>query len=70
MLTRQQHPRDSRAVVLSLTTSGEATAKEAIAIVHPLLDDLMAPLGGTRGERGQHLRQDLLLLLDPQKGPS
>jgi len=70
MLSRQQHPGDSRAVVLSLTADGEATAEAAISLVHPLLDDLMAPLGGTDGERGRHLKQELLLLLDWQKGPS
>jgi DNA-binding MarR family transcriptional regulator len=46
---RATHPHDTRAVQLDLTPAGRAVAEQAVAVVHDLLDELTAPLGGLHG---------------------
>ena len=46
LIERGPHPADTRAVELSLTTDGTQLIDRAIKVVHSLLDDLLAPLGG------------------------
>jgi DNA-binding MarR family transcriptional regulator len=70
LVSRHPSPKDTRAFSVALTERGRAIAIDAMAVVHPLLDDLTAPLGGTSSERVHHLRQELQLLLDNPKGPS
>jgi DNA-binding MarR family transcriptional regulator len=64
LLARAEHPSDTRALALSLTARGRATAEHAIAIVRDLQEQLTAPLGGTRARRTRVLLRDLRSLLD------
>lgn len=63
LITRDEHPGDTRARQLSLTPRGFEVATQAIAIVRDLQDQLTEPLGGVESERTQDLMQDLGLLL-------
>ncbi|MGE5597725.1 MAG: MarR family winged helix-turn-helix transcriptional regulator [Hyphomicrobiales bacterium] len=63
LLRRTEHPADTRAVQLALTERGKAVAVEAIAIVHDLLEQLTAPLGGASSERTRALTRELAVLL-------
>jgi DNA-binding MarR family transcriptional regulator len=65
---RTTHPADPRAVQLALTDAGLEVVDRAIAVVHALQDELVAPIGGTRGPRNRELRETLLTLLE-QHGP-
>lgn len=64
LIDRLADPDDSRAVRLVLTDRGRETVRQAVAIVHELLDQLTAPLGGLASERTQALVRELQLLLD------
>lgn len=50
LIARVRDTADTRAFRLDLTERGEQAAREAIVVVQALLDDLLAPLGGTAGE--------------------
>jgi MarR family transcriptional regulator, organic hydroperoxide resistance regulator len=63
LVERPSNPADSRAVQLDLTARGRDVAKEAIAVVGRLLDELTAPLGGTRGDATRTLAATLDALL-------
>jgi DNA-binding MarR family transcriptional regulator len=63
LLTRAEHPDDSRALQLTLTEHGTETVRQAIAIVHGLQEELTAPIGGTAGPRHQELVHTLKALL-------
>jgi DNA-binding MarR family transcriptional regulator len=60
---RTTHPADPRAVQLALTDRGLEVIDRAIAIVHALHEELLAPIGGTRGPANRELRKTLLALL-------
>jgi DNA-binding MarR family transcriptional regulator len=64
LITREQHPADSRAVRLSLTPRGHEVTLRAVAIVHQLHEQLLAPLGGPGSERTGQLARELKTLLD------
>jgi len=68
LLTRTEHPADTRAVQLALTDRGKKVAQEAIGIVHDLLEQLTAPLGGSTSERTRALTRELAVLLAPSQG--
>jgi MarR family transcriptional regulator, organic hydroperoxide resistance regulator len=64
LITRAASPHDTRAVQLATTDRGEEIARTAIDIVHQLLDELMAPLGGSASKRTKSFRRDLETLLN------
>ncbi|MEV6210573.1 MarR family transcriptional regulator [Kitasatospora sp. NPDC051914] len=64
LLAREKDPADSRAVRLSLTTTGRETTRRAVALVQQLLEQLLAPLGGLDGARTDVLVRELTTLLD------
>ncbi|GHG31782.1 MULTISPECIES: MarR family winged helix-turn-helix transcriptional regulator [Amycolatopsis] len=64
LVERTRDPADTRTVRLRLTTRGREVTEPAIATVAELLDRLLAPLGGRRGERTAALTRELTLLLD------
>ena len=64
LVERTRDPADTRTVRLRLTTRGREVAEPAIATVAELLDRLLAPLGGRRGDRTAALARELTLLLD------
>ncbi|MFB9688877.1 MarR family winged helix-turn-helix transcriptional regulator [Amycolatopsis plumensis] len=64
LVERTRDPADTRTVRLRLTTHGREVTEPAIATVAELLDRLLAPLGGRRGERTAALTRELTLLLD------
>ncbi|MFI9155170.1 MarR family winged helix-turn-helix transcriptional regulator [Streptomyces sp. NPDC053367] len=70
LVTRERDPRDPRAVQLALTEQGRRTARQAIDVVHVLLEQLLEPLGGLDGERTRGLVRDLAALLDAPLDPS
>jgi DNA-binding MarR family transcriptional regulator len=63
LLVRTDHPGDPRAVQLALTEHGTGVAARAIAVVHALLADLTAPIGGLGGHRNRELVRTLRTLL-------
>jgi DNA-binding MarR family transcriptional regulator len=63
LLERAVHHSDPRAVQLRLTDQGTAVVRRAVAIVRELHEELTAPIGGTRGRRGQELSHTLRILL-------
>jgi DNA-binding MarR family transcriptional regulator len=63
LVTRGVHPDDPRAVQLDLTDDGRAVVAKAIAIVHDLLEEVTAPLGGLRGEGTAAFVESLQTLL-------
>jgi DNA-binding MarR family transcriptional regulator len=63
LVERAADPSDTRAVRLALTADGVAVVDRAVAIVHDLLEELTAPLGGTTGNRTRALMRDLQALL-------
>lgn len=71
LLERGAHPADPRAVQLSLTDGGADVAQRAIAIVHALLEEFTAPIGGTRSHRARDLARTLQTLLgtEPRSDP-
>lgn len=64
LVVRVESPSDARAVQLALTTEGRATVVRAIEVVHDLLAQLTAPLGGPTSARALQFRRDLSLLLE------
>lgn len=63
LLTRTEHPDDSRAMQLTLTEHGTKTVRQAISIVHGLQEELTAPIGGTADPRHQQFVDTLKALL-------
>ena len=64
LIERTPHPTDTRAVQLSLTEHGRETIQRAIGVVHQLLDQLLAPLGGRESPRTEVFVRELATLLD------
>lgn len=60
---RATHPADPRAVQLRLTAEGLDVVHRAVAVVHDLLEELTAPIGGLAGRRNQELMDTLRTLL-------
>lgn len=69
LLDRARDPRDPRAVRLTLTERGRSTVRQAIGVVHDLLDRLLAPLGGLDGAGTAEFRHTLVTLLDVPLDP-
>jgi MarR family transcriptional regulator, organic hydroperoxide resistance regulator len=63
LLTRLDHPADSRAFQLALTPRGVETVTRGIAIVHSHQEELLAPLGGRTSRRTVELMGVLRTLL-------
>jgi DNA-binding MarR family transcriptional regulator len=63
LVTRGEHPDDTRAVQLQLTSTGSETIQRAIGIVRQLHEQLTAPIGGPTGARTRELAQTLRALL-------
>ena len=63
-------PNDTRVVRLALTAEGVAVVDRAVAVVHDLLEELTAPLGGTTGNRTRALMRDLHALLAVPNPPT
>jgi DNA-binding MarR family transcriptional regulator len=71
LVGRSPHPGDTRAVQLSLTPRGRDVTRRAIRVVHPLLGELLAPLGGPGARRSEVFTRELRALLDlPVDSPS
>jgi len=64
LLSRVQHPADTRAVQLSLTDRGQEVTGRAVTIVQQLMDQLLEPLGGLNGQRAAAFSLELAVLLD------
>jgi DNA-binding MarR family transcriptional regulator len=64
LIERPVHPDDPRAVRLVLTEHGRKTVTEAIAVVHPLMEQQTAAIGGTKSKQAKEFRSLLLSLLD------
>jgi DNA-binding MarR family transcriptional regulator len=62
-VARSTHPSDPRAVELRPTEQGVDVIQRAVAIVHELLDELTAPIGGIASERNREFRETLRTLL-------
>jgi len=69
LVTRAEHPGDTRAVQLTLTARGGDVARRAIAVVRGLQEELTAPIGGTTGSRNRELVRTLRTLLDAPAPP-
>lgn len=63
VITRTGDANDTRAVRLALTDHGRGVVRQAIRVVHDLLELLTEPLGGLAGERTRRLTSDLIALL-------
>jgi MarR family transcriptional regulator, organic hydroperoxide resistance regulator len=63
LIDRTADPADSRAVQLTITERGADVADQAIATVHALHDQLLAPLGGPRSPGARALGETLETLL-------
>ena len=63
LISRVQHPADTRAVQLSLTDRGQEVTSRAITVVHQLMDHLLEPLGGLDGQRTAAFSRELTALL-------
>ncbi len=57
LLARAENPVDPRAVQLTLTAHGTEVATTAMAIVHDLHEQMLAPLGGSRSAHSAVLRE-------------
>ncbi|WP_043670613.1 MarR family winged helix-turn-helix transcriptional regulator [Streptomyces xylophagus] len=64
LVERTRDPRDPRAVQLALTEEGRDVTRRAIKVVHGLLQQLLAPLGGLDSARTKEFTRDLATLLD------
>ncbi|MET7573997.1 MarR family transcriptional regulator [Streptomyces sp. NPDC005492] len=64
LVERTRDPRDPRAVQLALTDQGSEVTLRAIKVVHGLLRQLLAPLGGLDSARAKEFSRDLATLLD------
>ncbi|MGW6731052.1 MarR family winged helix-turn-helix transcriptional regulator [Streptomyces sp. NPDC055013] len=69
LLERTRDPRDPRAVQLALTEQGRERTRQAIEVVHGLLQKLLAPLGGLDSARAREFTRDLAVLLDAPLDP-
>ncbi|MEV6999011.1 MarR family transcriptional regulator [Streptomyces sp. NPDC093982] len=69
LLERTRDPRDPRAVQLALTEQGRERTRQAIEVVHGLLQQLLAPLGGLDSARAREFTRDLAVLLDAPLDP-
>ncbi|MFE6199895.1 MarR family winged helix-turn-helix transcriptional regulator [Streptomyces sp. NPDC057838] len=69
LLERTRDPRDPRAVQLALTERGEEVIRQAIDVVHGLLQQLLDPLGGLGSARTGQFTRDLTALLDAPLDP-
>lgn len=69
LIERVRDAADTRTVRLSLTDRGREVVEPAIATVAELLDRLLAPLGGRRGDRTAALARELTALLDTPLDP-
>ena len=67
-MTRTTDPADSRAVRLALTGDGQRVVVAAVRVVHDLLDELTAPIGGLGGDANRQLNDLLQQLLGEQSG--
>jgi DNA-binding MarR family transcriptional regulator len=63
LVERAGNPADTRAVRLALTPHGTDVVNRAIGVVADLQNQLMAPLGGVRGERTRAMVDALEALL-------
>jgi DNA-binding MarR family transcriptional regulator len=63
LVERASDPADTRAVRLTLTDKGVEVIDRAVVVVHDLLEQLTAPLGGTAGTRTRSMMRDLEALL-------
>ncbi|MDV9173435.1 MarR family transcriptional regulator [Streptomyces sp. W16] len=70
LVERTRDPRDPRAVQLALTDEGRDVTRQAIKVVHGLLQQLLAPLGGLDSERTREFSRDLATLLDTPLNPA
>jgi len=62
-LARSEHPADPRAMQLTMTRTGRATAERAIAIVRDLQEQHTSALGGTNSARTKTFMKTLQTLL-------
>jgi MarR family transcriptional regulator, organic hydroperoxide resistance regulator len=69
LISRVPDRHDARAVRLAVTDEGRAVIDRAIVMVHGLLNELTAPLGGTGSAQVQSLMADLALLIDTPLPP-
>ncbi len=63
LIERSDSPQDPRAVEISLTPDGEATAIPAIAAVRQLHDELLEPIGGPGSLQARRFLSTLRSLL-------
>ncbi|WP_019068409.1 MarR family winged helix-turn-helix transcriptional regulator [Streptomyces hokutonensis] len=70
LVERTRDPRDPRAVQLALTDEGREVTRQAIKVVHGLLQQLLEPLGGLSSERTREFGRDLAILLDTPLNPA
>ncbi|WP_431775123.1 MarR family winged helix-turn-helix transcriptional regulator [Streptomyces cucumeris] len=70
LIERTRDPRDPRAVQLALTEQGRTVTRQAIGVVHELLQQLLEPLGGLDAERTRAFTDELTTLLDAPLEPS
>ncbi|MFE6287195.1 MarR family winged helix-turn-helix transcriptional regulator [Streptomyces sp. NPDC057877] len=70
LLERARDPHDPRAVQLALTEAGAEVTRRAIKVVHRLLQQLLAPLGGPDDPRAREFARNLATLLDAPLDPS
>ncbi|MGW0630529.1 MarR family winged helix-turn-helix transcriptional regulator [Streptomyces sp. NPDC002758] len=69
LVERSKDPRDPRAVQLALTEEGREVTRRAIKVVHGLLQQLLAPLGGLDSDRTRAFTRELTTLLDAPLDP-
>lgn len=69
LLERTRDPKDPRAVRLALTERGREVTGQAVKVVHGLLQQLLAPLGGLDSPRAREFCADLATLLDAPLDP-
>lgn len=63
---RATHPADPRAVQVRITEHGAGVVRRAVVIVHDLLEELTAPIGGLASQRNREFTETLRILLgDP-----
>ncbi|MFB7999708.1 MarR family winged helix-turn-helix transcriptional regulator [Streptomyces sp. NPDC056002] len=70
LIERTRNPRDPRAVQLDLTEQGQSVARQAIAVVQELHQQLLEPLGGRDALRTRAFTDELTTLLDAPLAPS
>ncbi|MEU9558580.1 MarR family winged helix-turn-helix transcriptional regulator [Streptomyces fumanus] len=70
LIERTRDPRDPRAMRVTLTERGQDVTRRAIEVVHGLLEQLLAPLGGLDAPHTREFVRDLMSLLDAPLDPS